>query len=83
MSPLHGSEHLSGAFLFGTSRYKVFYNTLHVHVDAKNNLFLEKLSPGNNDTRTFTPDSGVPGLHFVDSLDKSIKWYLNCLFVTL
>ena len=76
MSPLHGSEHLSGAFLFGASRYKVFYNTLHVYFDAKNNLFIEKLSPGNDDTRTFTPDFDVPGLNFVDSLEKSIKWYL-------
>ena len=76
MSPLCGTEHLSGTFLFGTSRYKVFYNTLHVYVDAKNNLFLEKLSPGIDDTRNFTPNSDVPGLNFVDSLEKSIKWYL-------
>ena len=54
----------------------MFYNTIHFHVDAKKHLFLEKMSPGNDDKRTITPDSGVPGLHFVDSLDKSIKWYL-------
>ena len=39
-------------------------------------IFLEKLSPGNNDTRTSAPDSGVPGLNFVESLDKPNKWYV-------
>ena len=64
-----------GPSCLGLPGIKCFF-ALHVHVDANNNLFLEKLSPGNNDTRTSAPDSGVPGLNFVESLDKPNKWYV-------